>query len=265
MSDAAIRGQDSRVWVLLESGSNQDFIFQSTRRRFQVGASALLKDMPVWVDEGLRAVTGQAPSYVDEGIDRGPGVVRVVATSSKALLLAEDPEQGKALVAAVTAVALERAPGLDVWGYVEDVESALLAPPIDRLGDVHAAHANLRWTRPTPKQRFPLHPFLESCPVTGLPAATLDRDPAEQDGKLRPVSEPAAVVLARANAEVKRLTDVYGSAVLQDLTEDVRNAGWVAVVHADGNSVGELIPNLVSVNELAQFSRELERATAGRL
>lgn len=43
-------------WVLIETGSNQEFILQLTRRRFQVGASGLVKDLSIgWTKRSTRS------------------------------------------------------------------------------------------------------------------------------------------------------------------------------------------------------------------
>lgn len=248
MEPGSAETQDNRLWILIESGSNQDFIFQSTRRRFQVGASALLTDLPSWVDSEIKGL--------------GKVFEVIVSTSSKALVLTSDREEGRKLVKAVTTKALEEAPGLDVWGYVEpDGVASGDVMGKARIDKLHAEHAKLRWTRPTSRRRFPLQPFLETCSITGLPAVDLDKEPGAND-RARPVSAPAVKVLHRAARQVDALRGTYGTAVLEDLTQDVENAGWVAVVHADGNAVGKLITEIRTTDGLRTFSKELEEATA---
>lgn len=235
---------DARLWVLIESGSNQDFIFQSNRQEFQVGASALLRSIPDWVR------------------DAADGVEPVVCTSSKALLLVDDRAKGYSIVEAVTRRALDEAPGLDIWGYVETPEDARVGRPMARLSALHRAHAAVRGRRPSVKLRFPTRPFSEICVKTGLPATSESRRP-DRDG-LEPVSATAAKVSGASKGNREWLGS-FSPGTLQDRREELANAGWVAVVHADGNRVGEAILRLGktgSVGDFAVFSTQLEKATS---
>lgn len=253
--DIAARREDPGHWVLIESGSNQDFIFRTNRRRYAVGASHLLKNISTWVADAVAAAEGQ-----------GACVQSVVATSGKALLLVENPAAGQRIVEAVTARAVREAPGLDIWGYVEP---AAPGEPMRRLNAVHAAHAELRWLRAQPAQRTPMAPFLAQCTFTGLPARSLRRSPSP--AQPTPVSAQAAAVLDAAQGARKQLVRLVGgddSVVPEGLEEqddpqgdDLVNAGWVALVHADGNSIGDLVTSIEDPCALAEFSRELEEAT----
>lgn len=244
MSVSPAQGQ---AWVLIESGSNQDFIFQSNRQHFHVGASDVLKRIPLWVDRAVKEAT------VD------PEAV-VIKTSSKAMLLVEDVETGRRIVTSVTSAALREAPGLDIWGVVED--ALIVGDPMDptRIEQLHRRHAITRWQRPTPRQREPLHPFTEICAVTGRPATNLVPVPGNPQETMA-VSRLTGRVFDVAQAARARMAGEYGDAVLEDLTVEVVNAGWVAVVHADGNGVGDLIKHINGVDEYRRFSEELEGAT----
>jgi len=259
MDEAPTPEPDTRRWVLIESGSNQEFLFQSTRRRFQVGASALLTDLAAWV----------ADATAGEDVDT------VVCTSSKALLLVGDSDVGRDIVRDVTQRALKVAPGLDVWGFVEQDDQA--GEPMSRLGQLHTDHSSVRHTRPSPKLRFPMQPFLETCRITGLPAAGTIKEPRPKPGdqgtqatsekrKRFAASATAAAVFARAGRQHKSLRDPeegFGDAVLSDLSADVLNAGWVAVVHADGNRIGDVISRIETTAALSEFSKALQDATRG--
>lgn len=240
----------ARYWVLIESGSNQEFILQSTRRRFQVAASALVKDLATWVRD---AVASRAA---------GKAIDLVVCTSSKALLLVADQDAGRAIVSDVLATTLSKAPGMDVWGYVDDVplESG---QEMGRLDEVHRKHAALRWTRPTPRQRFPQRPFLETCSVTGVPAVESIPDPAKPG--MRAITSASALtarVYAKAPRAIEDLRKPYGDAVQGDLNKELLNAGWIGVVHADGNGIGDIIAGINDLERYRRFSKGLEEATS---
>lgn len=242
-------------WVLIETGSNQEFILQSTRRRFQVGASGLVKDLEHWVDQAIDAVEGN--------------LTPVVKTSSKALLRVNDQDTGRKIVEKVTTKALRDAPGLDIWGYVDD-EATRSGDAQGRLPLVHARHAALRWSRPSPRQRFLQRPFLDTCPITAAPPSDVIPDPTtarpknKKQKKNRPRIPASALTVKaydRAHHAIQDLQGRFGSAIQQDLEKELTNGGWVAVVHADGNSLGNLISSLADPHELTGFSRALTAVT----
>ncbi|MFT4228498.1 Cas10/Cmr2 second palm domain-containing protein [Micropruina sp.] len=257
MERARMQATDDQpgYWVLIETGSNQEFILQSTRRRFQVGASGLVKDLERWVDEAIAAVNGD--------------LTPVVKTSSKALLRVTDRDTGRKVVEKVTTKALRAAPGLDIWGYVDD-ESTEPGDAQERLPLVHARHAALRWSRPSPQQRFPQRPFLDTCPITATPPSVVIPDPTtakakdkkERESRRRiPASALTDKAYDRAYRAIQDLQKRFGGAIQRNLDEELTNGGWVAVVHADGNSLGNLITSLASPEELAGFSRALTAVT----
>jgi hypothetical protein len=241
---------------MIETGSNQDFVLASTRRRYSVGASALVKDVATWAREAAKATR-----------EKGGAVQEVVVTSGKALLLVTDAEVGRDVVGAVTERALGAAPGLDIWGYVEDDDDVKANPdsPMARIGALHGRHAAVRFERLGPKGRFPMRPFLEACVVTGLPAIGV----SGAKGVDGPVAAVTSAIQRRADAAVTDLRRTYGRAIPKDLSSDLTESGWVAVVHADGNGVAGVIASppptgLTSAEAIEQFhafSAALEKAT----
>lgn len=230
-------------WVLIESGSTQDFIFQSNRQRFHVGASALVTDLPTWVGEALRDV---------------PGVSVVAAVSGSAALLAEDVDAGRSVVRAVTERALREAPGLDLWGYVEPDDATATDDLMPRLATARRALNRVRVSRPAARARFPLSPFLDPCVVTGVPAVG---ERALLGDRARPVSALTDAVWQRAERAHADWRQLLGDSVVSDLDRDLSPEGWVAVIHVDGNGIGAVIDRLGSPEEYTAFSRALEAAT----
>lgn len=134
---------------------------------------------------------------------------------------------------------------------------------MDRLQEVHRQHAALRWVRPTPRQRFPQRPFLETCSVTEMPATDRIHDPARPGEQvLTSASALTARVYERARGAITELRRTYGDAVQADLGKELPNAGWVAVVHADGNGIGDIIMRIRDLTAYKMFSASLEEATS---
>ena len=266
-------------WVLIETGSNQDFIFAVNKQAYQVGASYVVAQVGTWVRDAV------------EHLERSPveahGEVRLVlATSSKALLLVQEPRTGRRIVSAVTRKAVVETPGLDVWGVVTSQGF-----PIDRveqgLAAVHREHALARSGRPSAAQRHPVLPVTELCAYSGRPASRLQEE--VEGGQARPRGHAVDAVWRQARRGRRSMTALLGgpgsaadqdaegavvSPVLQDLTQEVANAGWVAVVHADGNGLGEVFQSMGDpggytgsgfLTAYTAFSQQLEQVSRAAL
>ncbi len=211
---------NTRHWVLIETGSNQAYIFGTNRLRHVVGASHLIRELgTVWVREAV-----------------APRDVEVVAISGKALLLVDDVGAGRAVIGAVSARALAEAPGLDVAGVVGppfdpavpwrpangDPDGGRDAPVthVEALERTYELLDEARMERPSPLLRDPVLPWFEVCRESGFPVAGIEDHP---DGG--PV---AAAVLVKANARhpARRLMrDLLGDqpgVVLTGLATDLR-------------------------------------------
>ena len=232
-------------WVLIESGSTQDFIFQSNRQRFQVGASGLVADLPTWVQEAVHSTNSE-------------GLAIVSAISASAVLLADSVEAGQKVVRAVSERALLEAPGLDVWGYVEPDDAVAQGKLMDRLTGARHGLNRARIARSAARSRFPMTPFSGQCTVTGLPAVGTLNLLGAQDQPVSALTDAVWQRAARAHTDWLKL---LGAAVVSNLDRDLNPEGWVAVIHADGNGIGSVIDQLESPDEYAAFSQDLEAAT----
>ena len=254
--------------VLIETASNQGYIFATNRLREQVGGSEIIRRTGTrFVLEAVAAVGGPSlycdePDVLAERLtdpqrnppiteDSGPGVEVIVATSGKALLLVRDAGLGQAIVAAVTERALREAPGVVVRGVVGP------AFPFDdadvlhrRVKDAHDQIDSLRRSLPAPEARFPMLPVLRSCDSSGLPAGGIflyGRD-REDDDKDAPLPDAcAAPVAAKRKARLaswarfRDFEQTRGHTLARDI-ERLEDLGcdWLGYVHADGNGLGQI-------------------------
>lgn len=111
--------------VLVETSGNQGYLFATNKLKENVGASELTwRAGTRWVLEAAKEQGGPELKADDPGKLRESlkssaakdGIEVVIATSGKALLVVNERERGKAIVAAVTRRALEEGPGLDLAG-----------------------------------------------------------------------------------------------------------------------------------------------------
>lgn len=269
-------------WVVLETGANQDYIFDSNRMRHVVGASQLVLDAgTAWVEEACA------------GLD---GVELVQRVSGKAVLLVPSEYVGRAVIRSVSRTALRKAPGLEVTGAIgppfdataryrvgaadDDDGSGEPRDHVAALRRTFTEQARARAARPARQLRDPNLPWHEPCRETGLPAAVLERFGAGPDPWHPAGAANAARTEAWAAGSTRdRLAGLLGDhpELLPELIDDLTDGGWIAVVHADGNGVGSLLHHFpdrvgaaigsseVSLDEHTQwlrtFSERLEAVT----
>ena len=241
--------------LLLESSSNQRYIFHSNRRRENVGASELIHSIGTWTldacrQENLAPNLGKAegeeePSNslrdprrnppLEEGVD---SVEIVIALSGKAILLVNDRATGQKIIRAVTRRALREAPGLELRGAISeefDIDS-LSGKDFDRI---YASTVRRREQLPLPSQeeRFQRLPILAECTSSGLPASAV----IKVAGERRDASLVSLAKNRRADQAMQRLQSVF-PADWPKLNADTDSWGydWLALIHADANGLGKV-------------------------
>ena len=150
--------------VMLQTNSNQPFIFSSPRLREQIGASFEITLLSRWVKEEAEKLPKQKPL---------PTSFWVSDSSGKVIIRFTDDEGGpkdlaKQLIREVTLRALTDAPGLDVTGvFIEATSNTVDADDLQELDRVFLEYSLNR--RPA-AARFPQFPFLERADESALPA-----------------------------------------------------------------------------------------------
>ena len=176
------------VLVMLQTNSNQAYIYSSPRLREQIGASFQITLLSQWVDEEakkLLEVAEEAKKLLEVPEEESlPGSFWVSNSSGKVIvrLTGNDGEPkalARSLIGAVTRRALKEAPGLDVTGVFippEDEvgtrngmtdDEAVTQDSLDALDREFNAYS---LNRPPAAARFPQLPFLERAKDSALPA-----------------------------------------------------------------------------------------------
>ena len=152
--------------VMLQTNSNQPFIFSSPRLREQIGASFEITLLSKWVKDKAEELlnTKTLPSSFWVSDSSGKVIVRFTETDGV------PKELAKRLIREVTLRALTDAPGLDVTGvFVQTSSNTVDAGDLNTLDSVFLEYSLNR--RPA-LARFPQFPFLERTDESALPAVT---------------------------------------------------------------------------------------------
>ena len=151
----------SNVLVMLQTNSNQPFIFSSPRLREQIGASFEITLLSHWVKEEAEKLLKPKPLTTSFWISDSSGKVIVRFTGD-----GDEPKaKAKDLIRRVTLQALTEAPGLDVTGvFIEATFDKVDARDLNKLDRVFLEYSLNR--RPA-AARFPQFPFLERGSESG--------------------------------------------------------------------------------------------------
>ena len=151
--------------VMLQTNSNQPFIFSSPRLREQIGASFEITLLSHWVEEEAKELLSlkELPRSFWVSDSSGKVIVRFRDTDG-------DPKElAKRLIQEVTLRALTDAPGLDVTGVFVKASSSMVDP--DDLQELDRVFLEYSLNRRPAAARFPQFPFLERGSESALPAS----------------------------------------------------------------------------------------------
>lgn len=265
--------------VMLQTNSNQPFIFSSPRLREQIGASFEITMLSRWVKEAAFDMKLPSISTSEKGIKTLPATFWVSDSSGKVIIRftetdGDPKELAKRLIREVTLRALTDAPGLDVTGvFIEATFDKVDARDLNKLDRVFLEYSLNR--RPA-AARFPQFPFLERGSESALPASAslhdlnLIQEPLKPNDfdESSPLSLPSRVKRALATtSREQQVKDVQNrlkklgksleqepqlnptklAAAFQDgeESEDAKDMlSSVGVVHIDGNGVGAIMRDL---------------------
>jgi len=177
---------------MLQTNSNQPFIFSSPRLREQIGASFEITLLSHWVTKAVQGLStrnrrGKSKRRTDFWVSDSSGKVIVRFTGKEG-----QPEVlAKKLITQVTRRALTDAPGLDVTGVFIETSSGPVDPAdLERLDHAFSEYSLNR--RPA-AARFPQFPFLQRAEESALPASTPLTD--EDERNIRELAKDLGVPL----------------------------------------------------------------------
>lgn len=241
--------------VFLETSGNQSYIYATNKLRENLGASELTYQCgTAWVleaagfDEKVWKSAGNPPEFRAQLAKigfRSRDVEVVLATSGKAMLVADSHERAKSIVHGVTLKAAQCAPGLTVTGAIVALGDRRNPASVNEaIKEAHHRFNNHQSQIAAGMQRAPMGPFVEPCSTTGTPAATFDKND-------RPISAASKAKRDAAGAWFQRIKHILrsdeGSVGLRitesvdELENSIDELSWISVIFADGNGLGQIM------------------------
>lgn len=226
--------------VLIETSGNQRYIFSTNKLRENVGASELTYQIGTTVVRNL--------------IENRTDVEEIITTSGKALLLADDKDIAKELVREITEKALIDMPGLTVHGAICKVEDENSAESLHKaVGDVHKRLDEIRYRIPSNLQRFQRLPFAAQCASSNLPASY--KIFHKKENETERLSALSYAKRENRDSGFERIKEkLKGFDLIEP--EDIEKQEWLAVIHADGNGVGETFLNFYEKANLQDKNKD---------
>ncbi|ADP71119.1 hypothetical protein Rvan_1880 [Rhodomicrobium vannielii ATCC 17100] len=244
--------------VLIETASNQHTIFQTNRLRENIGASELIYRVgTVFVDEAVKKLE---PGSADI----------VVRASGKAIVLVRGRTNAEAIIRDVTLRTLLECPGVVARGAHAEIKGPSAKDLDNAIREAHRLVNEVASRLPPPQARFQRLPFVENCASSSYPAAALNWK-ASRDGNAPAHSE---VIFARRDGKVRaeaheRIGKITKAPLAQSLdafeeaSEDGTIGDWIAIVHADGNGLGQVFLNFVDRIEKDASADDYVKALKG--
>ena len=268
--------------VVFGTASLQRYIFQSNRLKENIGASYLAK---YWLDDGLIETTRTDTASWDEykanpsmsppenPVDASKDVNLIYVGGGNAALLCKNRDIARRAVETWSRELLVNAPGLRVavgYGAVNDSLSEAYRAALNDLGHCEEA-------LPFGSALYSL-PVVRTCITTGLPASKLSK---ERDEAAQYISQSAACKRDQVDSAQEDIAKVFQSVLNEEqhFASDLDKLGGsegeshIAVVHADGNGMGELLNKVIDkdqgdadfLHHLRAFSASVSRLSESAL
>lgn len=283
--------------VLIETSGNQSFIFATNKLKENIGASELTyrvstqwllkiigdisenQSLKVWQDnDRLRQLlldSSKNPPINETSSNNAVEII--IAVSGKALLITKIEDVAKNIITKITTKALIEAPGIDISGVYQEFEWETQIE--DAVKQVYKKHQTNHSRLPSPDFRFLRLPIIAPCITSGLPASQLKTSNDNQEV----ISQISAVKRENTDNFLNRIERLVENEKLKfpnstnELEKKFDNLDWLAIVHADGNGLGQIFLNFENfinqeltgiedknrdyINQLRKFSLALDLCT----
>ena len=224
----------------------QGYIFQTNKLKDVIGASELVKDL--------------CETDFKEEFALAGNVEYIVKAAGNIKLILDSEEDCKRIVFQFPMYAMEKAPGITLSQAVVKCESD------DKMTEARMElEERLRAQRNRPCKSLTLGSVaMHRSPLTGLPAVPhKDNEPLDE-GVLR---KREILEEKKVNKTLFQIFTGEEDVKYRDMGLEIKDLtgknDWIAIIHADGNSLGEVVKALGSKGreKLCEFSKNLDEAT----
>lgn len=252
---------NQKIALLIDTISIQRYVFAGNRLKENIGASRIVQEIyEDTLSESVAGVLGHTVDFTnwrkepekifinDPAVDFEVGYIG----GGNALLLFKEEEQAKEVLESWTRRLLVEAPGIRTAVALSPFDLYNFRVELDRLFCQLTKNKN----EFSPQTVLPKHGITMDCPLSGLSADVYHHEPDFN----RYIS---AVVKAKLDKAMEENLSPAIKAFLEPhytFTNEINNLGQekgeshIAVIHIDGNSLGEAFKSCQSLAEIRQLS-----------
>jgi hypothetical protein len=274
---------DVRLLCLLDCSAIQRYVFGSNMLKSNVGASHVVTQIyDAWIPKALKEVFPAEKNiekrYEEWKEKKKQAIIQLDSDHRRqwetgyvgggnALMMFRREEDAKKFIRAWTRMLLKEAPGVRPAVALLPTTSQDLKNNSEKIFEDLFTMLEENKSRYIAETTLPRHGFTAECKLTGLAAELPHKFPDETVKEISSVSKTKLDNFDDANkAIVARFKDPLGDDYVfakdnQEMgqTENVEN--HVAIVHIDGNAVGEMFKNCETIAQKRKLSLEVDQAT----
>lgn len=223
----------------------QGFIFQTNELKDIVGASELVEEI----------CTTEFDEFCKNGAEK------IIGAAGNVKCIYNNEEDCRRAVLEFPKKVMTRAPGITISEAVVKMDGKYsnFADAVLELEELLREQRN----KPAKRINSGLMGMLRSR-KTGLPATCVDNgdflDESTEKKRLnaKKGNNNSTIKLSRKNFGINNLTN---DQICYDIEDMVKDNDWIAVIHADGNGLGQIVQQFEDAQKYQNFSKNLDTAT----
>ncbi len=267
--------------VLIDTVSIQKYIFSSNQLKENIGGSYIVEQVfERYLNQSLQEVFPQLDLAIIEEWKKNPDAIPILSDpectidpayigGGNALLLFRESHKAKEFVKTWSRILLQVAPGLNSAVAITDFDPNAFSISIDQI--FQKLHQNKN--RYFPITETPKFGITEDCPFSNLSAEVCYPDPGNQPIWISSASyarmnaaDEAESALNREWMQHKegsswRFTNQIDQLGQKENQTDQETSGYIAVVHIDGNNMGQQFAECQTIPEYRKLSRFVSEKT----
>jgi hypothetical protein len=262
--------------VLLDTVSIQRYIFSTNNLKENIGASYIVKDI---FESHLKEVIKEIFPSINDNFyttwKENPGTIAIKENwvlfeigyigGGNALLLFREENKAKGFIKEWTLRLLVKAPGLIPACYVDKIDLDNFSEGLRNLFKKLSENKS----RFVPQTIIKRHGVTAECPCTGYSAEIwCNKLSSEEQNYISSVSNAKIMASGKANKKLEDMLTCWNLNSKYAFTDELERLGQskgedshIAIVHIDGNDMGERFRKQNNLSELRKLSISVENVT----